>query len=97
MKELRTEPLILRDEVRPKTRMRVTWQEEPGWLGRLLGSHPLEVSAIYEGSAEDWYVYDGKPTLFSNPERQPVGRKLAVFLAAIESRLLTSDMRNCRE
>ena len=96
MKELRTQPLILADDAHPKTRMRVTWEKAPGWLGRLLGNLPMQVSAIYEGSGTEWYVYEGKPTLFSNPGHRTVGRELAELLSSIEARLLTSDMRDAR-
>ena len=93
MKELRTQPIILRDDAHPKTRLRVTWEDKPGWLGRLFGLQPMEVSAIYEGCGAQWYVYEGKQTLFSNPERRTVDRKLAVFLATIEERRLGEESR----
>lgn len=92
MRELRTEPVILRDDSHPKSRLRVTWEKAPGFVGRFFGLRTFECSAIYEGAHSNWYPYEGKPTLYSKP--RPVGRQLARLLASIEKRLLTSDSRD---
>ncbi len=57
MKLMDMEVIALAVGRQPKSRLRLTWQEDPTWIGRLLfGLKPVEVSTIFVGTGRVWHA-----------------------------------------
>jgi hypothetical protein len=83
MNQWKVEVIALAVGGHPLSRLRVTWQSEPGWFARVFrGLERVERSAIFAGTGDVWHVL---------PDWRRASRTFEQHLRQFESRLIFGD------